>query len=296
MMMMFNRCSFCRLITPISSSSFRDGSSNRLLKQYHTSPTLLTATLNHNSNIQGETEPFSIIDPCLIPSLDGIDSWKNEKTSFEILGSGMILLKNYIPLMDQVDIVNTCQKWGVGPGGFYEPRNQSGAKLRLHMMCFGKNWDPITKYKSRCRSDGSEPLPLPNELIHLAETAIKDAQAHSKNLPSMCPDICIVNFYTCTGGLGLHQDCDESFNSLKKGLPVVSISVGDTAEFVYGNTRDKVKLQRVLLESGDVLIFGGKSRHVFHGVKKILPGTSPQPLVNATGFRPGRLNLTFRKF
>ncbi|KAJ0890435.1 putative DNA oxidative demethylase [Helianthus annuus] len=118
-----------------------------------------------------------------------------------------------------------------------------------------------------------------------------------KGLPSMCPDICIVNFYSPVyGRLGLHQDRDESFDSLRRGLPVVSISIGDTAEFLYGYTRNKDKLDKVLLQSGDVLIFGGKSRHIFHGVTQVFPNTTPLPLLQQTALRPGRLNLTLRQF
>lgn len=78
-------------------------------------------------------------------------------------------------------------------------------------------------------------------------------------------------------------------------MPVVSISIGDSAEFLYGDQRDVDKAERILLESGDVLIFGGKSRHIFHGVTSINPKTAPPALLDYTKLRPGRLNLTFRK-
>lgn len=94
----------------------------------------------------------------------------------------------------------------------------------------------------------------------------------------------------------LVQDCDESHESLDKGLPVVSISIGDSAEFLYGDERDVNKAENVLLESGDVLIFGGESRHIFHGVKTIIPDTAPSALLETTRLLPGRLNLTFRKY
>lgn len=91
------------------------------------------------------------------------------------------------------------------------------------------------------------------------------------------------------------QDRDETQESLDKRLPVVSISIGDSAEFLYGDERDVNKAERVLLESGDVLIFGGESRHVFHGVETIVPDSAPPALLQRTKLRPGRLNLTFRK-
>ncbi|KAA8540225.1 hypothetical protein F0562_024212 [Nyssa sinensis] len=115
-------------------------------------------------------------------------------------------------------------------------------------------------------------------------------------LPSMSPNICIVNFYTKSGRLGLHQDKDESQKSLLERLPVVSFSIGDSAEFLYADQRDTEKPEKIILESGDVLIFGGESRHIFHGVKAILPDTAPKTLLTETGLRPGRLNLTFREY
>jgi alkylated DNA repair dioxygenase AlkB len=92
------------------------------------------------------------------------------------------------------------------------------------------------------------------------------------------------------------QDRDESRESLRKGLPVVSFSIGDSAEFLYGDQRNIEKAENVFLESGDVLIFGGESRHVYHGVSSIIPNSAPEELLQDTCLCPGRLNLTFRKY
>lgn len=92
------------------------------------------------------------------------------------------------------------------------------------------------------------------------------------------------------------QDRDESESSLKKGLPVVSFSIGDTAEFLYSNQRDVEKAEKLLLESGDVLVFGGESRHIFHGVSAIVKETAPKSMIDESKLRPGRLNLTFRQY
>ncbi|GJR01322.1 oxoglutarate/iron-dependent dioxygenase [Tanacetum coccineum] len=253
---------------------------------------------NHKTpaNDLNQTKPFSLILPRSTDSLSGIKMPENSESSCEVLGPGMVLLKNYINISDQVKIVNTCQEFGMGPRGFYQPGYKGGAKLNLHMMCFGRNWDPQTKYDPYYRSDGSQAPPVPDQLISLVESSIQDSQAHDDKIPSMYPDICIINFYTTTGRLGLHQDRDESQNSLNRGLPVVSISIGDSAQFMYGNSRDVEKAKEVLLESGDVLIFGGKSRHIYHGVKTIVPNSAPLPLVQQSMLRPGRLNLTFRQY
>lgn len=92
------------------------------------------------------------------------------------------------------------------------------------------------------------------------------------------------------------QDRDESRESLQKRLPVVSISIGDSAEFLYSDQRNVEKAESVLLESGDVLIFGGESRHVYHGVSSIIPNSAPEKLLQDTCLIPGRLNLTFRQY
>lgn len=92
------------------------------------------------------------------------------------------------------------------------------------------------------------------------------------------------------------QDRDESRESLHKGLPVVSFSIGDSAEFLYSDQRNVKKAENVLLESGDVLIFGGESRHVYHGVSSIIQNSAPEKLVRDTCLCPGRLNLTFRQY
>ncbi|KAL8204994.1 hypothetical protein R6Q57_010617 [Mikania cordata] len=223
------------------------------------------------------------------------------------LRPGMILLKGYISSDDQISIVKTCRELGISNGGFYQPGYSGGAKLHLHMMCLGKNWDPESHTYTELRVlDNSKPPGIPEKFYDMVKKAIQDSNVYiqgnarsfdeRKVFPSKTPDICIVNFYTKTGRLGLHQDKDESDTSLKKELPVVSFSIGDSAEFLFGETRDVDEADKVILESGDVLIFGGKSRLIHHGVNSILPDSAPTPLVHATNMLPGRLNLTFRVF
>ncbi|KAG7581901.1 Alpha-ketoglutarate-dependent dioxygenase AlkB-like [Arabidopsis suecica] len=224
-----------------------------------------------------------------------------------VIRPGMVLLKNYLSINDQVMIVNKCRQLGLGEGGFYQPGYRDEAKLHLKMMCLGKNWDPETcRYGEIRPIDGSTPPKIPAEFNQFVEKAVKESQSlaasNSKEtkgvdgIPFMLPDICIVNFYTSTGRLGLHQDKDESENSIRKGLPVVSLSIGDSAEFLYGDQRDEDKAETLILESGDVLLFGGKSRSVFHGVRSIRKDTAPKALSQETSLRPGRLNLTFRQY
>lgn len=98
------------------------------------------------------------------------------------------------------------------------------------------------------------------------------------------------------------QNRYESRSSLREGSPVVSISIADSTDFLYGDERDIAKAERYCegreccLESEDLLIFGGRSTPLFHGVTSILPDSAPTSLLEATSLRPGRLNLTFRQY
>jgi alkylated DNA repair dioxygenase AlkB len=91
--------------------------------------------------------------------------------------------------------------------------------------------------------------------------------------------------------MGLHQDKDESPESIARGDPVVSISLGDAGRFLFGGRRRRDPVEVYMLESGDGFVFGGDARLCYHGVSRIVPGTGPAEL----GF-DGRLNLTFRRY
>jgi alkylated DNA repair protein (DNA oxidative demethylase) len=99
------------------------------------------------------------------------------------------------------------------------------------------------------------------------------------------PEACLVNWYGPGAKMGLHQDRDEE----EFDAPVVSVSLGDTGLFRIGGTARGGKTQSIRLASGDVLAFGGAARLAFHGVDRLLPGTS------ALLKDGGRINLTLRR-
>jgi DNA oxidative demethylase len=99
------------------------------------------------------------------------------------------------------------------------------------------------------------------------------------------PEACLVNFYASGTKMGLHQDKDEE----DFAAPVVSISLGDTAVFRIGGTTRGGKTSTIKLQSGDVLVMGGESRLCFHGIDRIMQGTST---LLKDG---GRINLTLRR-
>ena len=103
--------------------------------------------------------------------------------------------------------------------------------------------------------------------------------------PETPPDSCLINLYRDDARMGLHQDRDEA----DPRFPVLSISLGDTAVFRIGGTARKDPTKSLRLSSGDVCRLSGPARLAFHGVDRILPGSSS--LVPGGG----RINLTLRR-
>ena len=100
------------------------------------------------------------------------------------------------------------------------------------------------------------------------------------------PDVALVNHYPHGARLGLHMDRAE-----RSDAPVVSLSLGDTCVFRFGNTETRTRPWTDLeLRSGDLFVFGGPARFAYHGVVRTLPGTA-DPALGLTG----RLNITVRQ-
>lgn len=99
------------------------------------------------------------------------------------------------------------------------------------------------------------------------------------------PEACLINFYGPGAKMGSHVDADEEDTR----APVVSVSLGDDAVFHIGGHRRSDPKTRVLLASGDVVVLGGEARRAYHGIDRVLIGTSD--LIPAGG----RINLTLRR-
>jgi alkylated DNA repair protein (DNA oxidative demethylase) len=99
------------------------------------------------------------------------------------------------------------------------------------------------------------------------------------------PEACLINVYAPSARMGLHQDRDEQDFT----APVVSLSLGDTCLFRVGGTRRSDPTHSFRLTSGDAVVLGGEARLAFHGVDRIMPGTST---LLPEG---GRINLTLRR-
>ena len=203
------------------------------------------------------------------------------------IGPGALHLPHYLSIDRQKAILDSCRALIDGPVPAYVPTVRGGGKMHVRMLCLGRHWNGRTYAYESVRSD-FDGLPVPPLPDHF-RTLARDIAASSGM--GFDPDICILNFYEDDGRMGLHQDKDEGERSLAAGLPVVSVSIGDTARFLFGGTRRRDPIASLMLESGDAFVFGGAARLRYHGVSRIIPRTAPPAL----GI-DGRINLTFRQF
>jgi alkylated DNA repair protein (DNA oxidative demethylase) len=203
------------------------------------------------------------------------------------IAPGAFHLHRYLSSEDQRALAEQCRALVDGPVPAYVPVVRGGGKMHVRMLCLGRHWNGQTYRYEATRSDFDNlpAPPLPDAFARLAR-----GMAHAAGM-TFAPDLCILNYYDVDGRMGLHQDKDEGEPSIAAGLPVVSVSLGDTARFLFGGLKRRDPVEARLLESGDAFVFGGPARLRYHGVSRIMPGTAPADLGVA-----GRFNLTFRQY
>lgn len=158
---------------------------------------------------------------------------------------------------------------------------RSGQKMSVAMSNAGAlGWytdkDGGYRYIARHPETGQPWPAIPQIALEAWRAVVPEAPA---------PEACLINLYRGSAKMGLHQDRDEA----DLAVPVVSISLGDEALFRLGGTSRKGSTRSFRLASGDVLVLGGEARMAFHGIDRVLPGTSR--LVPGGG----RINLTLRR-
>ena len=190
----------------------------------------------------------------LLPSLLPIDQQRRLVADLRLLLDRAPL---YSPAMPGSGNLLSVRMSNCGPLGWLSER--SGYRYQPHHPETGTPWPPMpARVLAAWRDLGDYPHP---------------------------PEACLINYYGPTARLGLHRDQDED----AKEAPILSISLGDTALFRLGGPERKSPTRSVRLTSGDAVLLDGPSRHWFHGVDRILPGTS-QLLTEG-----GRFNLTLRR-
>lgn len=203
------------------------------------------------------------------------------------IAPGAFHLHTALALDEQRALVEECRALVDGAVPAYVPIVRGGGRMHVRMLCLGRHWNGKTYTYEPTRTDFDN-LPAPPLPGNFRSLACRLARAAGMTLDA---DLCILNYYDADGRMGLHQDKDESERSLAAGLPVVSVSLGDTARFLFGGLKRKDPVESRLLESGDAFVFGGPARLRYHGVSRIVPGTAPPELALT-----GRFNLTFRQY
>jgi DNA oxidative demethylase len=202
------------------------------------------------------------------------------------IAPGAVHIPDWLGLDEQRKIVAACREWGRGPAPMRHTELPNGATMSVQTVCLGWHWTPYRYTRTAIDQGGAPVTEFPDWLADLGRAAIGDAYGDDVAVGGYDPDAALINYYDDAAKLGMHQDREE-----RSGAPVVSLSIGDSCLFRFGNTESRGRpYTDVELRSGDLFVFGGPSRLAFHGVTKILPGTA-DPAVGLAG----RLNLTLRE-
>lgn len=197
------------------------------------------------------------------------------------LEPGAVILRGYATSNASVLLENVSRIAQASP--FRHMVVSGGRSMSVGMTNCGRvSWisDPTGYRYGSIDPDTGAPWPaMPDSFMNLAVGAAAEA-----GFAQYDPDACLINRYAAGARLGLHQDRDEK----DSWAPIVSVSLGLSALFFWGGKRRSDSVRRIQLESGDVVVWGGPARFVFHGVAPLKEGV--HPLTGAF-----RINLTFRK-
>ena len=190
---------------------------------------------------------------------------------------GFEIYSGFLDLAAQTALVDDIRNV-VRAAPLFSPDTPYGRPMSVRMTSAGDyGWySDRTGYRYRTTHPNGSPWPpIPQSVLNVWQSV-----AQSPRIPQCC----LINFYAEGAKMGMHQDKDEAdFVN-----PVVSISLGDEAQFRIGNSTRGGKTESVWLRSGDVVVFGGDARLTYHGVDRIRHGSSTL-LPNG-----GRINLTLR--
>jgi alkylated DNA repair protein (DNA oxidative demethylase) len=199
----------------------------------------------------------------------------------QVLPKGVRHIPGYLDREAQEALIEDIRKV-VQAAPLYSPvMPRTGKEMSVRMTnCGSLGW--VTDKERGYRYQPTHPVtgdpwpPIPDALLRLWREIA--GYPHP-------PEACLVNFYTDTAKMGLHQDRDE----LDLAAPVLSVSLGDDCLFRVGQTSRDGQTKSFRLRSGDLVELGGERRLAFHGVDRIYPATSTL-LKNG-----GRINLTLRR-
>lgn len=199
----------------------------------------------------------------------------------ETLTAGAMLLRGFAKEA-ATEILDAVQRIAMG-APFRHMKTPSGHPMSVGMTnCGSYGWVTDSKgyrYSSVDPESGISWPEMPESFLKLAGDAAREA-----GFPDFSPDACLINRYVPGAKMSLHQDKDE----FDLQAPIVSVSLGLPAVFMFGGNRRSDPVQKIPLMHGDVVVWGGPARLFYHGVSPLKQGMHP-----ATG--ECRINLTFRK-
>jgi len=199
---------------------------------------------------------------------------------------GAVHLPDWLSIDAQSELVEACRTWAMAPAPMRAAKTPGGGHMSVQTVCLGWHWRPYAYSRTADDVDGAPVPPIPGWLADMGRRAVTEAYVDQSAGNRYSPDIALINFYDDVARMGMHQDKDEHADA-----PVVSLSIGDTCLFRFGNTNDRNKpWADVELQSGDLFVFGGPSRFAFHGVPRVYPRTADPD----SGLSNGRLNITLR--
>ncbi|GAB6903946.1 alpha-ketoglutarate-dependent dioxygenase AlkB family protein [Kineosporia succinea] len=193
----------------------------------------------------------------------------------------------WLTLRQQSWITARFREWAAGPVPI-RGAVVNGHEMSVKTVCLGWHWRPYAYSREAVDVNGNRVLDFPDWMVRLGRRALAEVGEGAGVAAGEIyhPDTALVNYYDHDARMGMHQDKDES--SL---APVVSLSIGDTCRFRFGNTENRGRpYEDIDLASGDLFVFGGPSRLAYHGIPKIYPGTAP----DGCGLERGRINITMR--
>lgn len=217
---------------------------------------------------------------------------------------GVVHIPGWLTLEQQLFMVREFQRIAREGIPVHSPEIY-GKKMSVELTTLGWHWSNYRYMREAPEFKMDAVPPLPQWMVKAGRSALADAYRPEVALgwPGLrgdelsgwaqdyTPDMALINYYSPQASMGMHQDKEE-----RSSAPVVSLSIGDTALFRVGNTEHRNKpYTDFRLASGDLVVFGGPSRFMFHGVPRIEPGTMPYATDFArVGLTEGRFNLTLR--
>jgi DNA oxidative demethylase len=216
---------------------------------------------------------------------DLFDSVPDVRPSREKIAEGAVLLRGFARSFatSGEDDLLAALRAVVEAAPFRHMSTPGGHQMSVAMTnCGSVGW--VTD-RTGYRYDGIDPQSgKPWPAMPPVFRSLADRAAAAAGFVGFSPDACLVNRYVSGARMSLHQDMDEEHF----GAPIVSVSLGLPAIFLFGGLKRSDKTQRYRLEHGDIVVWGGPARLVFHGVA---------PLADGEHVIMGRqrINLTFRR-